>query len=257
MAGDGWRVTRSPFTGLLLGAAALFVAASYWGRFLGQAGSYRALPWAHLGGLLVLAGSAVWVARRTAGHRKIRRFVAFVGAAVAIASAAVLWGFVFVGSRLPARPAPELAAAPEIALPGDDGEVVRLSRLRERGPVVVAFFRGAFDGWAKAALADLEEARRGGAVVIAISGDPRGELAGLKRQLGLGFPLLSDADLSITRAFGVLDEETGSPHPSVFVVAPDGRVTWVYVSRSLRDLPGPEEILRRVRAAARGAPGPS
>jgi mycoredoxin-dependent peroxiredoxin len=234
------------------------VAASYWGRILSRPGAYRAFPWAHLVGLVVLVVLALMVARRTAGHRKIRRFAAFVGVAVAIVSAAVLWGFVFVGSRLPDLAAPNLLLAPPMALPGDRGEVVRITRLLERGPVVVTFFRGAFDGWSRAALADLEAVHRRGVAVVAVSGDGRGELAGLKRQLGLGFPLLSDPDLAAARAWGVLDEDTGTPHPSVFVVAPDGRVAWVYVSSSLRDLPGPDRIVERVMEsrAAPATPAP-
>ena len=242
-------MTRSPFLALLLGVAALFLAASYWGSILERPTAYRALPWAHLGGLVVLAAAAVVVARRTVGHRRLRRFVAFVGAAVALAAGGALWGFVFVGARLPERAPPALADAPEIVLPDQDGDVVRLSRLRQGGPVVVGFFRGAFDGWARASLADLEAVRRRGAIVVAVSGDGRAELAGLRRQLGVGCPLLSDADMTVTRAFGVYDEGSRSPHPSTFVVRPDGQVAWVHVARSLRDLPGPDEIERRIRAA--------
>jgi hypothetical protein len=143
-------VSRSPFVGLLLGVAGLFLAASFWARFLDRAGPYRAYPFLHLVGVVALAVGAVLVARRTVGRRWARRFVAFVGAAVAVASALVLWGFLFVGSRLPEGPPPRIAVAPQLALADQSGEVVHLSRLLESGPVVVAFFRGAFDGWARA-----------------------------------------------------------------------------------------------------------
>jgi peroxiredoxin len=240
---------RSSLWPLLCGVAALFVVASYFGHFVYVPGAYRTLPWAHLAALPTLAALSVWLARRA-------RRLGWVGVIAAAVATLILWGSVFVGTRLPAHTGALPAVAPEFVLPDQDGDVVRLADLREQGPVVVAFFRGGYDTYARPALADLGRVSAD-AAVVAISGDPVGELAALRRRVGVRYGLLSDADLATARAFGVLDETARAPHPAVFVVASDGRITWARVLRSSLDLPDPDAIRTAVRAARAPAPAPS
>ena len=78
------------------------------------------------------------------------------------------------------------------------------------------------------------DARKSGIAVIAISPDPVADLAEFSATHGITYPLLSDADASVIRAYGILntlldegdegDEEYGIPYPGSYLVGRDGRV---------------------------------
>lgn len=77
----------------------------------------------------------------------------------------------------------------------------------------------------------LAEYAAAGIAVIAISPDPVADLAGFSATHGITYPLLSDADASVIRAYGILntlldeaDEEYGIPYPGSYLVGRDGRV---------------------------------
>jgi len=57
-----------------------------------------------------------------------------------------------------------------------------------------------------------------GAEVVAISSDGLESHAELARRLGIPFPLASDPDLAVARAFGVADEDSRRAKRAVFVV---------------------------------------
>lgn len=70
-----------------------------------------------------------------------------------------------------------------------------------------------------------------GIAVIAISPDTVAELAEFALAHGITYPLLSDADSSVIRAYGILntlldetDEDYGIPYPGSYMVGRDGRV---------------------------------
>lgn len=73
--------------------------------------------------------------------------------------------------------------------------------------------------------------------LVAISVDPPERSTPLAERLGVRFPLLSDVDLKVTRAYGVVDGENGIAWPAIFIVGKDGRIKWrslaeVYTTRS-------------------------
>ena len=81
-----------------------------------------------------------------------------------------------------------------------------------------------------------------GVRVAAISYDSVEVLEAFATRTGIGFPLLSDPDSSIIRAFGVLNEEVpedhaffGIPHPVEFLLGPDGVVKEKFHEESYRD----------------------
>jgi peroxiredoxin len=244
---------RSPLWALLAGALALLVVSSYLSHFLFVPGTYRQMPWLHLSALPVLVAFAAFVLRRLRHERWLRRVAAGTGVAACVVATGVQFGLVLVGARIPPQPEPSWQVAPEFALPDPAGDIVRLSKLRARGPVVVAFFRGAFDRFAHAQLVDLESRRSvllaAGASLVAISGDAPDELATLSQRLGLGYPLLSDADLATTRSYGVEQTGAGLPRPVVLVVARDGSVPWSHASSSGLDLPSPDAVVSAVLRA--------
>jgi thioredoxin-dependent peroxiredoxin len=63
-----------------------------------------------------------------------------------------------------------------------------------------------------------------GAEVIAISSDGLKSHAEFARRLGIPFPLASDPDLAVARAFGVADEDSRRAKRAVFVAGRDGRL---------------------------------
>ena len=63
-----------------------------------------------------------------------------------------------------------------------------------------------------------------GAEVVAISSDGLESHAEFARRLGIPFPLASDPDLAVARAFGVADEDSRRAGRAVFVVGRDGRL---------------------------------
>lgn len=72
-----------------------------------------------------------------------------------------------------------------------------------------------------------------------IASDGRGQL---------GFPLLSDARSIVIDRYGLRDPAyagekiDGVPHPSVFVLDPEGRVRWVKIETDYRERPSNEEV---------------
>jgi peroxiredoxin Q/BCP len=117
--------------------------------------------------------------------------------------------------------------APDFTLPGTQGEV-HLADLLAEGPVIVTFYQEDATPTCRTQLAafrdDFDLVRELGARVVAISTDPPAAHAAFAAQLGAPFPLLSDTDGSVARAYGVYDAEQRRAHRAVFVVGADGRV---------------------------------
>jgi peroxiredoxin len=70
----------------------------------------------------------------------------------------------------------------------------------------------------------------------------------LVTSLGLTFPLLSDPDLVVARAYGVVDKENGIAWPAVFLVTPGGRIAWRSLSDTYKVRPGIADILGALEA---------
>ena len=89
---------------------------------------------------------------------------------------------------------------------------------------------------------------------MGITCDPLPSLVAWARQLGgVAFPLASDfwPHGSVTRAYGVFDEERGRSHRAVFVVDPAGVVRYIDV-HTLREVPEEEQIIEVAERIARG-----
>jgi hypothetical protein len=88
--------------------------------------------------------------------------------------------------------------------------------------------------------------------VAAISYDRRAVLEDFSKRRGITYPLLSDPDSSMIRAFGILNESVpknspffGVPHPGTYIVTPDGVVTAKYFAEDFRERDTAAEILVR------------
>ena len=90
--------------------------------------------------------------------------------------------------------------------------------------------------------------------MVAVSVDTNEESARLSERLGLEFPILSDVQEEAIRTWGLV-HENGRPgggaisRPAIFLVEPDGRVSWRQLTDDYRVRVRPEDILEALRAA--------
>lgn len=97
----------------------------------------------------------------------------------------------------------------------------------------------------------LPQLRERGASIVGISVDDPQESRMLRGTLKLQFPLLADDGGAVANAYGVLMAREAIAIPSVFVIAPDGRITWRHVGETVPDRPTPEVVLAELAAIPR------
>jgi peroxiredoxin len=94
---------------------------------------------------------------------------------------------------------------PSFTLPDSLGELVSSDELLERGPLVISFYRGDWCPYCNLALRALEQTSamigKLGGSIVAISGQRPDAAAGLVDKHALSFPVLSDVDQVVIRAF--------------------------------------------------------
>ena len=125
-------------------------------------------------------------------------------------------------------------AAPDFALPDATGTVRRLSDHRG-GPVIVYFYPAAFTPGCTTEACDFRENlgsfQSAGYTVLGISPDPVSRLAEFAEAEQLSFPLLSDEDAQVARAWGAWGQKTVAGRTfdglirSTAVVDAEGRVS--------------------------------
>jgi peroxiredoxin len=102
--------------------------------------------------------------------------------------------------------------------------------------VAVVFYPFAFSGTCTEELGELrdniDDFEAAGVRLLAVSCDPVVSLRAWSEQQGFGFDLLSDfwPHGAAARAFGVLDEESGTALRGSFLVDADGTVRWAVVN---------------------------
>jgi thioredoxin-dependent peroxiredoxin len=121
--------------------------------------------------------------------------------------------------------------APDFTLPDTDGTMVSLSALRGQR-VIVYFYPAAMTPGCTKEACDFRDSlaslAASGLTVLGMSPDRPEKLAKFREQESLNFPLLSDPDRSVLRAYGAYGEKTLYGKTTVgvirstFVVGPDG-----------------------------------
>ena len=92
-----------------------------------------------------------------------------------------------------------------------------------------------------------------GTEVVAVSVDTNEESARLADGLGLEFPILSDVQEEAIRTWGLV-HENGKPgggaisRPAIFLVGPDGIISWRRLTDDYRVRLRPEELLEVLRS---------
>ena len=88
---------------------------------------------------------------------------------------------------------------------------------------------------------------------MAISVDTMEENTRLAERLGLWFPILSDVQGEAIRMWGVVHENAkpgggAIARPAIFLVEPDGTISWRHLTEDYRVRMHPDEILRVLRS---------
>lgn len=123
---------------------------------------------------------------------------------------------------------------PDFAAPDQTGTTVHLSEMLADGPVVLFFYPKAFTaGCTKESChfrdlaAEFDEV---GAQRVGISADDVSRQAEFAARYDLDFPILSDSDRSLARAFGVARPGPLSNKRTTFVIGTDRRIVDVISS---------------------------
>ncbi|MFB6304438.1 MAG: redoxin domain-containing protein [Haloferacaceae archaeon] len=139
-----------------------------------------------------------------------------------------------------------------------DVEAFDLSDRLDDGPVVLAFFPGAFtppcSNEMVALQERLEDFEDAGATVIGLSADSAFSLNAFRDEHGLDFDLVSDMGRDAIEAYGLrIDIEDlgllGVANRAAFVIDDDGVVTYAWVADDPTNEPDYEALLDAVDAA--------
>jgi len=142
--------------------------------------------------------------------------------------------------------------APSFELPDQTGERRTLSSLLERR-LVVCFYPGDFTNVCGDQLALYESVKsdfdEAGAEVVGISVDSSACHAAFAEKLGLTMTLLADFHPKgeVSTAYGAYSPDFGCSSRSLYLVEPEGEVSWVYHSPPL-EVPGANLIFDALSA---------
>lgn len=147
------------------------------------------------------------------------------------------------------------AVLPDVSVTDAAGKPVKLSSFHANGPAVIVFFRGSWCPICTRHFQDVMKAHpeivKTGATVVAISPDDVAHTKSNVEKLKIPFPLLSDSDLTATKAFGLafkvdgdtitkykgfgidLEKASGRDHhalpvPAVYLVDKSGKITFAH-----------------------------
>ena len=144
--------------------------------------------------------------------------------------------------------------APDFHLPGSDGHFYRLRDFRGHDAVVVAWFPKAFTPRCTRECESLGSSHgvlRGFKVrYFGASVDTPETNRRFAQSLGIDYPILSDPDRAVARAYGVL-RATGFPARCTFYIGKDGRI--LDVDNHVRPLSHGADVAGRL--AELGVPG--
>ncbi|MGH2425561.1 MAG: peroxiredoxin family protein [bacterium] len=156
--------------------------------------------------------------RKTLRRREARRNYV-LGVSIALVIAAAIAAFIYVGGTRQNR-AQEFAVnvgdlAPEFSLPVVGGEVVSLSQLRQRSPVLLFFYEGIMcqPCWDQmtAIERDYEQFRALGIDVVGITVDSLDQLVLKVRQERITLPVLADESARVSAMYDTLASEVCTP----------------------------------------------
>ena len=118
--------------------------------------------------------------------------------------------------------------APEFSLPGTDGKTHKLSELRDKQVVVVAWFPKAktkgCTAECKSLKADGAKLRNFDVAYFTASVDTPELNKEFATELDLDYPILSDTDKSVAKAYGVLRPDGSVAQRWTYIIGKDGKI---------------------------------
>lgn len=129
------------------------------------------------------------------------------------------------------------------------GDKFKLSDYRGKNAVIINFVPAAFSPTCSNQLPLVEQKRAEfeaqGAIPVSISTDGPWALQAWKEQLGVNFPLLSDANPQgeTAKKYGVLIEGRGMANRVVFVVGKSGKIDWIQDVPKITDVPDYDPVM--------------
>lgn len=147
-------------------------------------------------------------------------------------------------------------AAPDFALPDQDGALHRLGDYRGRTVVLYFYPRDDTPGCTKQACSlrdTLGEIAEEGAVVLGVSVDSAESHRDFRKKHGLNFPLLVDEGATVATAYGAWGEKTLYGRTTIgmtratFIIGSDGLLTKVW--KRARAADHGQAVLKALRAA--------
>jgi peroxiredoxin len=171
---------------------------------------------------------------------------------------------------------------PEFALESNDGRMVTLDGLLDRGPTVLVFYRGRWCPYCRLTLRSYQRVlpalRAAGGTLVAITPESPDQAALTAVTLGLDFDVLSDVGSHTAAMFGILYDLPGDavalcmadgvdlpalngdprwvlPLPATYAVGCDGVVRYAFVDPDYRRRAEPTEViaaLQAIRSAEHG-----
>lgn len=164
------------------------------------------------------------------------------------------------------------ATAPDFQAMDQSGNEISLKTLREKGPVVVVFYRGFWCPYCSQELNKLEDSLQyitaKGASVVAISPQTEEGVAKTVANTGASFPVLFDKDVKIAKAYDVsydVEEKTRTqylekwdvdflkinnqkekavlPVPAVYIIDKKGKVIYRFFDTDVTKRPSVKELL--------------
>ena len=151
-----------------------------------------------------------------------------------------------------ATPLPPGTEAPEFALPSTPDQTVSLAEFRGQ-PVILAFYPEDWSPVCSDQLALyqelLPEFQRYNAELLGISVDGIWSHLAFAKDRNLRFPLLADFEPKgeVARTYGVYRTHDGTSERALYVIGPDGVVSWSYVS-PVGINPGADGILQALES---------
>ncbi len=118
--------------------------------------------------------------------------------------------------------------APDFKLTGSDGKTYQLSDFTGKSAVILAWYPRAFTGGCTKECASLkqygDQLRQYNVAYFTASTDPVDKNTDFAKSLELDYPVLSDPDAKVAKAYGVYNEERNFAARTTFIIGKDGKI---------------------------------
>jgi peroxiredoxin (alkyl hydroperoxide reductase subunit C) len=159
------------------------------------------------------------------------------------------------GGQMGSTATPEIGqAAPDFKLKGPGGQPVTLSEYKGQKNVVLVFYPLAFSRVCSHQLPGVQkvvpEIEASGGVVLGISVDSHYSNEAFAQKLGLTFPLLSDWDHEVSKAYGVFLDDKRYSDRATFIVDRGGTIAYQDVAEAVHDparIPGVDSVVAKLK----------